>query len=445
MVAPAAGSPSALDDARDLLAFLDAAPSPFHAVAEASRRLEMAGFARVDERDAWPISPGRHFVVRGASLVAWAGDSAAAAAGAGFRVVGAHTDSPNLRLKPQPDTATAGWRQLGVEVYGGPLLNSWLDRDLGLSGRVAVRHGGTVATRLVRDDRPLLRIPQLAIHLDREINQTGLKLNPQLHLQPTWGLGPAREGELVEHLAGLADVDPADVISWDVMVHDVVPGTLAGRHDELISASRLDNLLSCWAGLEALLATAADLARRDSRGGDAVAVLALFDHEEIGSTSATGADSDLLPTVLERIVLAGGGDRDAFLRAVAGSRCVSADGAHATHPNYADRHDPAHLVRVDGGPVIKHNASVRYATDAATAAWFAEVCRHAGVPVQRFVSRDDIACGSTIGPITAGRLGIATVDVGVAQLAMHSIRELCGSSDPAWFRRALTAFLSDPA
>ncbi|HEY5155416.1 MAG TPA: M18 family aminopeptidase [Acidimicrobiales bacterium] len=433
-----------LDEARDLLAFIDASPSPFHAVAEAARRLVAAGFSPVSEVEAWPSAPGRHFVVRGGSLVAWAGDAGAAAAGAGFRVVGAHTDSPNLRVKPRPDADGPGWRQLGIEIYGGVLLNSWLDRDLGLSGRVTVLGGNGPASHLFRDDRPLLRVPQLAIHLDREINQTGLKLNPQQHLTPVWGVAPGSAGHgFADYLADRIGVEVAQVVSWDVMAHDVQRGTIAGVDDEFVSSARLDNQLSCWAGLSAL-ATGNGGENGSDSSDRPVAVVALFDHEEIGSQSASGADSDLLATTLERIVLAGGGDRAGFLRAVASSMCVSADGAHATHPNYADRHDPKHRVVLNAGPVLKHNANVRYATDALTAAHFEMACRAADVPVQHFVSRNDMPCGSTIGPITAARLGIPTVDVGVAQLAMHSARELCGSADPARFARALTAFLSAP-
>jgi aspartyl aminopeptidase len=434
-----------LGRARDLLGFVDASPSPFHAVAEAARRLDRNGFVEVNEADAWPTAPGRHYLIRGGSLVAWSGDTGAAAAGAGFRVIGAHTDSPNLRVKPRPDTGSAGWRQLGVEIYGGVLLNSWLDRDLGLSGRVTVLDQSRPTTRLFRDDRALLRIPQLAIHLDREINQTGLKLNPQLHLAPTWGLGPIRPGEFTDYLADQLSVDPGAISSWDVMTHDVTPGTLAGLDSEFVSSARIDNQLSCWAAIEAITGPTNGPADADRFAGGPVSVAVLFDHEEIGSVSTSGADSDLLPSTLERIVLAGGGDREAFLRAIAASRCVSADGAHATHPNYADRHDSAHRIDVNGGPVLKHNANVRYATDAVTAAWFEAACRSVDVPVQHFVSRDDMPCGSTIGPITAGRLGIPTVDVGVAQLAMHSIRELCGSADPDRFCRALTSFLTMPA
>ena len=443
-----------LAEARDLLAFIDASPSPFHAVAEAARRLVADGFSEVSEVEAWPTAPGRHFVVRSGSLVAWSGDAGAAAAGAGFRVVGAHTDSPNLRVKPRPDGVASGWRQLGVEVYGGVLLNSWLDRDLGLSGRVTVLGGEGPESRLFRDDRSLLRVPQLAIHLDRDVNQAGLKLNPQQHLTPVWGLEPVGGPGLVVESVGFTGyvaeqvgTDAGSVLSWDVMCHDVQRGTIAGIDDEFVSSARLDNQLSCWAALVALGAHRSAEGRSGSAeaGDRPVAVVALFDHEEIGSQSAAGADSDLLATVLERVVLAGGGDRAGYLRAVASSMCVSADGAHATHPNYADRHDPHHTVRLNHGPVLKHNANVRYATDAVTAARFELACRAADVPVQHFVSRNDMPCGSTIGPITAARLGIPTVDVGVAQLAMHSARELCGSADPALFVRALTGFLTDSA
>ncbi len=422
----------------DLLAFLAASPSPYHAVAEAARRLAAAGFSERAEAIAWPDDLGPGFVRRGGSLVAWGVGADLGTERGAFRVIGAHTDSPNLRVKPRPETTSAGWQQLGVEIYGGALLNSWLDRDLGLSGRVGVRVGDQVEVRLVRDDRPLLRVPQLAIHLDREVNQVGLKLNPQLHLTPIWGVGGG-SSSFGAYLAEQLDVEPDRVLSWDVMAHDVVPPTLAGRHQELVSSSRIDNQLSCWAAVEALI--------RSSGAAEAAngptPVIVLFDHEEIGSVSSSGADSDLLATVLERLVLATGGDRAGYLAAVSRSSAVSADGAHATHPNYAERHDPTHQVVVNAGPVIKHNANVRYASDATTVAWFRSVCADAGVPVQLFVSRDDIPCGSTIGPITAARLGIPTVDVGVAQLAMHSCRELCGAQDPVLFVRALSAALAD--
>lgn len=420
--------------AASLRSYLDASPSPFHAVAEAAARLEAEGFTAVDETQPWPVA-GRHHLVRGGSLVAWALDDPAQLHG-GFQIVGAHTDSPNLRVKPRPDTGRAGYRQLGVEVYGGALHNSWLDRDLGLSGRVGLVRDGAAVTELLLVDRPLLRVPQLAIHLDRGVNESGLVLNAQQHLVPVWGLGPVTDGAFVEFLAAELGTHPASIVSWDLMVHDLTPAALLGRDRELLSSGRLDNLLSCWAGVTALIGATSDAAR------PGVPVLCLFDHEEVGSESATGAAGALLPTVLERTALAAGADREGYLRALASSRCVSADGAHATHPNYAERHDPNHTIAMNAGPVLKLNANERYATDAVSSAWFQQAADRAGVPTQRFVVRSDLPCGSTIGPVTAARLGISTVDVGVAQLSMHSARELCGSHDPDLFVRALTAFLT---
>jgi aspartyl aminopeptidase len=435
---PVGGGPDRRSVATDLLGFIDASPSPYHAAAEVGRRLDAAGFVRLDERAGWRPAPARAYVVRGGTLVAWVGADDPSRIVGGFRIVGAHTDSPNLRIKPRPDTGGAGFRQLGVEVYGGALRNSWLDRDLGLSGRVAVAAGDQVELRLLRIDRPLLRIPQLAIHLDRTVNE-GLVLNPQQHLTPVWGLtggGAPSEDGFRRFLAGELGVGVGAVLGWDVMVHDLTRSTFLGVDDELLSAPRIDNLLSCHAATTALLA-----ATEDEVPG--VPVMCLFDHEEIGSQSASGADGSVLPTVLERVVAAAGGDREALLRALAASACVSADGAHGTHPNYPERHEPGHPVRLNGGPVLKLNSNVRYATDAESGAVLEVAARRAGVALQRFVVRSDLPCGSTIGPVTAARLGIPTVDVGVAQLAMHSARELCGADDPAAFVHLLRAFLSE--
>jgi aspartyl aminopeptidase len=422
----------------DLLAYIDAAPSPYHAVAETARRLDADGYAPLALDGPWPAGPVRGYVTRGGALIAVSVPEGATA-DRRFRVVGAHTDSPGLRIKPAPDTGAAGWRQLGVEVYGGALWNSWLDRDLGLSGRVSVRGPAGPEERLVRVDEPLLRIPQLAIHLDRDVNSKGLELNPQQHLTPVWGVGEVARGAFRSYVAERCDVAAEDVMAWDLMVHDLAAPARLGRHRELVTAARLDNLLSCWAGLEGLLAGPTTDA--PPAAGAPVSVLCLFDHEEVGSTSATGADGTLLAHVLERSVLARDGGRDDLLRALAGSVCASADMAHATHPNYVERHEPGHHVAVDGGPVVKVNANQRYASDAATAAVVIDACERAGVPHQTFVGRNDQPCGSTIGPLTAARLGIATVDVGVAQLSMHSARELCGAEDPVRLAAALGAFL----
>jgi aspartyl aminopeptidase len=422
----------------DLMAFISASPSPYHAVAEASRRLTEAGFVQLDLAAAWPDGPGSWFAVRGGTLVAWiVSPEAAGTASAGFRLVGAHTDSPNLRIKPRPDTGGFGWQQLGVEVYGGALWNSWLDRDLGLSGRVTTNGD----TYLVRHDEPLMRVPQLAIHLDRDVNGQGLKLNPQQHLTPIWGAGAPTEGAfsafLVELLATQGDhlEDGEQIRGWDLMLHDLTPPALLGRDRELLAAARLDNLGSCWAALEAITSS-----RSTTSSTAEVPVICLYDHEEIGSMSATGADGAFLTHLLERTVLARGGMRDDYLRALASSVCVSADAAHATHPNYPERHDPGHLVTIDGGPVVKVNAGQRYASNAESENILLEAFDRAGVPHQWFVSRNDMACGSTIGPITSARLGMQTVDVGIAQLSMHSARELCGADEPERLAAVLEAF-----
>jgi aspartyl aminopeptidase len=422
-------------DVRRMLSFIDASPSPFHACATAAERLEAAGFGRLDEAEPWPSTPGRRYVRRGGSLVAWA-----TAAGQGpatpLRIIGAHTDSPNLRVKPLPDAGRAGYRQLAVEVYGGALLNSWLDRDLGLSGRVVVRTAAGPEERLVLVDRPLFRVPQLAIHLDREITTKGLLLNAQQHLSPVWGMGEVTAGTFGRFVADELGVDPVDVLAGDLMLHDVARATLAGLHDELVSAARLDNLCSSWAGLEALIDVG------DPAPDAPIPVLVLFDHEEIGSTSDRGAASALLPAIVERIVLGQGGDRADLLRSLAGSVCLSADMAHATHPNYADRHEPGHQIALNGGPVLKVNSNLRYASDAESAATLVLACEQAGVPLQRYAHRSDLPCGSTIGPLTAAALGIPTVDVGAPQLAMHSCRELCGREDPPRYAAAMAAFLA---
>jgi aspartyl aminopeptidase len=425
-------------EAAGLIAFIDASPSPFHAVAQAGRMLEEAGFRRVQEVEPFPTEPGRHYLVRGGSLIAWSseGDEASGTSGRArpFRVVGAHTDSPNLRIKPNPDVARAGWQLLGVEVYGGPLLNSWLDRDLGLSGRVAVRDpDGAVGTRLLTVTDPLLRVAQLAIHLDREQN-TALVLNPQQHLVPLWGQDDV-PGDFRGYLAEQVEVDAADILGWDVMTHDAQPARRIGRGGALIAAARLDNLATSYAGVRALV----DAVEREPAH---VPVLVLFDHEEVGSVSDRGAMSTLLPSVLERAVMSRGGGREDYFRALTGSVIASGDMAHATHPNYADRHEPEHRIAVNGGPVLKVNAQLRYATDSLGAGAFTLACEQAGVPVQRFVIRSDLPCGSTVGPATSALTGATTVDFGAPMLSMHSARELCGAEDPAMYAAALAAFLA---
>ncbi|MER7620525.1 M18 family aminopeptidase [Streptomyces sp. NPDC126503] len=426
---PAAG-PFDRGHTDDLMTFLAASPSPYHAVANTAERLEKAGFRRVGETEAWDGTSGGKYVTRGGAIIAWYVPEGAAPH-TPFRIVGAHTDSPNLRVKPQPDFGREGWRQVAVEIYGGPLLNSWLDRDLGLAGRFTLRDGSHA---LVNVDRPLLRVPQLAIHLDRQVNE-GMKLERQRHMQPIWGLGEVREGDLIAFVAEEAGVEAEDVAGWDLMVHAVEAPAYLGRDRELLAGPRMDNLLSVHAATAAL----ASLAGRDDL--PCIPVLAAFDHEENGSEADTGAQGPLLGTVLERSVYARGGRYEDRARAFAGTVCLSSDTGHAVHPNYAERHDPTHHPRVNGGPILKVNVNQRYATDGNGRAVFAAACEKAGVPWQSFVSNNDMPCGTTIGPITAARHGITTVDIGVAILSMHSARELCGAEDPYLLANALVAFL----
>ncbi len=420
--------------AEALAKFIDLSPSPFHACQEAARLLAEAGFQSVEECDPFPQEAGAYYLVRGGTLVAWS-DAGHSPLEAGFRVIGAHTDSPNLRVKPQPDRSVAGYRQLAIEVYGGALYNSWLDRDLGMSGRVYLRDAEGARPELFRVERPIARVPQLAVHLHRTVNSEGLLLNPQTQLTPVWGLARSDAAGFQAWLAELVGAEPGDVLAWDAMLHDLTPSTLAGEDDAFLFAPRLDNLCSSWSALGALLESAA------APQSGPLPVVALFDHEEIGSNTARGAGSSVLRVVLERIALAKGLSREELFRAVAQSICLSADMAHAAHPNYLEKHDPEHLVHMNRGPVIKVNVSQRYASEAETEAIFQRACERAEVPFQKYSHRNDLMCGSTIGPLSAANLGMRTVDVGGAQLSMHSAREMCGAHDPDLMTRAMAAFL----
>ena len=411
----------------DLIDFLDASPSPWHAVASAIDRLE--GFVRLDEAEAWTDLPTAGYVVRSGAIIAWRLPSDPAPAHAPFRLVGAHTDSPCLRVKPRPDTGGHGWKQLAVEVYGGILNNSWLDRDLGVAGRVVAVDG---SVSLLNIAEPIARVPQLAVHLDRDVNAVGLTLDTQQHLTPVWGVGASSVGEFASWVreVGEMDTDPA---WWELCLYDVQGASVIGADHSLLASGRLDNQVSCWAAVTALASAAPS---------HHIAVAVLNDHEEVGSSSNTGAGGPFLESVLARIVAARGGTAEDLARSLVSSACVSADNAHAVHPNYPERHEPGHRPIVNAGPAIKVNSNQRYATSGDTAAGFQRACETAGVPWQVFVSRNNMPCGSTIGPITATRLGIPTVDVGVPQLSMHSARELCGADDPGHLAAALDVFLT---
>lgn len=431
------------DMARDLCAYLDASPTPFHAVLETQRRLRAHGYVQLDEMSAWPIEAGsKVFVIRGdASLVAFhVGTSHPLEAG--FRLVGAHTDSPNLRLKPKPDQTRSGFRQLGVEPYGGVLFHTWLDRDLSLAGRVLVRGQDLLPkARFVRFHTPLLRIPSLAIHLQRGVNTDGLVLNAQQHLVPLAGLELSGPYALRDALAAATADDgeaitPENILGFDLALYDTAPASIWGARGEFLASGRLDNLASCHASISALLAEPTDTAA--TRG------IVLYDHEECGSRSARGADSPFLRAALERVCQAwGGASPDGFARAIARSFLISADMAHGIHPNYADKHEPAHAPMLGAGPVIKTNTNQSYATDGETASLFTRLCQDVGVVPQHFVTRSDLPCGSTIGPITAGQLGIRAIDVGNPMLSMHSAREMASTADVPAMIAVLRRFFSD--
>jgi aspartyl aminopeptidase len=428
---------------RDLLAFIEASPTPYHAVFEVSRRLNEAGFRRLSERESWQLAPGeRGYVVRGGGSIAAFRLGKGSPADAGFAIIGAHTDSPNLRLKPNSETTAHGYEQLSIEVYGGVLLHTWLDRDLGLAGRLALEDG---STRLVRLPGSFARVPSLAIHLNRDVNSGGLILNAQTQLLPLAALETEGAGlELRERLAlAAADgVSAKHITGVDLCLFDTQAPAIGGARGELIFSARLDNLVSCHAGLQALLTGTDD--------AEATRVTVLYDHEEVGSESATGAGSRFLESVLKRLLACYAPQADGLTRAIAGSLLVSADMAHAVHPNYPDKHDKLHRPVLGGGPVLKVNASQRYATDGPTAARFRAACSRAGVEPQHFVSRNDISCGSTIGPIAAAGLGLRTVDVGGPMLSMHSCREMAASADVPVMIRVLGELLNhftplDPA
>jgi aspartyl aminopeptidase len=415
-----------------LCAFVDASPTPFHARQTVAAILGANGFTELRAEDAWPASAGRHYVVRGASIIAWAAPESSPPNA--FRIVAGHVDSPNLRVKQHADGSAAGWRTVALEPYGGAWTHTWLDRDLGLAGRVVVRAGAGAVEHVVTVAEPVLRVPQLAIHLAEE--RDAVRLNPQRHLNAVWGVGQTPP-DLASFLAERLDIKADTILGFDLMVFDLAPSQVIGSARDLVSAPRLDNQASCHAGVQALLRAAEDL----SECGP-VPVLALFDHEEVGSVSERGAASEFLTNALERIVLASGGARAELLRALAGSACASADMAHATHPNYPDRHEPGHMIFAGQGPVVKVNQNLRYATDGMGEALFALACQQAGVPLQRYMHRADLPCGSTVGPVLSARTGIVTVDVGAPQLAMHSARELMAAADVVPYAKALSRFFS---
>jgi aspartyl aminopeptidase len=423
--------------AQALLNFIDASPSPWHVVDTVAQRLLKEGFKPLVESQAWQLKAGeRYYVVRGgASIIAFTMGKRALT-DVGFRMVGAHTDSPGLRLKPHAAYATDGLVRIGVEVYGGPILASFTDRDLSVAGRVSVRTAGGFEMCLVKFDDALMRLPNLAIHMNREVNDKGLVLNKQTELPLIFGetqAGVEAEQQFLSLIAQAINADVKDILSFELNVFDTQKGCFWGANQEFIANSQLDNLASCHATLTALLATQAP---------DATCVCALFDHEEVGSESMTGASGSFLNDVVNRITSDQQLNDEARLRALANSFFISADMAHAYHPNHPAAYEPCHHVLVNKGPVIKTNANQRYATNAESAARFMTLCETAGVPYQQYAHRTDLGCGSTIGPLVASNLGVASVDVGSPMWAMHSLRESAGVLDHGYMIAVLKAMFN---
>ncbi len=425
-----------------LIDFIKNSPTPFHAVEIMAQVLERDGFIQLDESDQWTINSGqqegRYYVIRNdSSIIAFQLNQPLA--DNGMRMVGAHTDSPCLKVKPNPEIINNNYLQLGVEVYGGALLNPWFDRDLSLAGRVSyLDESGAIGNQLINLEKPVATIPSLAIHLDREANENR-SINKQLHLPPILMKMPEvdAEGSAKADFKDIllkiinADIETGEavrVLDYELSFYDVQPPAVIGLHDDFIASARLDNLLSCYTGLMAMI----------NDDGKQNTLLVCTDHEEVGSISAAGAQGSFLKSVLERL----SESDENTSRMIANSVMISADNAHGVHPNYADKHDANHGPILNDGPVLKVNANQRYASNSQTGALFKHLCELADVPVQPFVVRSDMACGSTIGPITASEIGVKTVDVGVPTFAMHSIRELAGRWDAYYLYRVLRQFFN---
>lgn len=427
-------SPETRTQAQDLLNFIDASPSPWHAVHSIEQRLLAQSFTQLHEAERWKLQAGGgYYIVRGdASIIAFKlGQKSLEEAG--FRMIGAHTDSPGLRLKTHAAHSSDGLVRLGVEIYGGPILATFTDRDLSLAGKVNIRDDSGFNTRLIKFDQPLVRLPNLAIHMNREVNEQGLKLNKQTELPLLLGMAQenmsARE-QFFEYLAAALEVSAKDILTYELNVFDTQQGTFWGAEQEFIASSQLDNLASCHAALTAMLAT---------EKPDATAICAFFDHEEVGSESASGAGGSFASDVIDRISISLGLDEEAQHCTAARSFFISADMAHAYQPNFPSAYEPNHHVLVNAGPVIKTNSNQRYSTNAESAARFITLCESAGVPFQHYTHRTDLGCGSTIGPIIASRLGVVSVDVGSPMWAMHSLRESAGVQDVGYMISVMKA------
>jgi aspartyl aminopeptidase len=429
---------SARRQVQNLLDFIDVSPSPWHAVASAEAQLSTFEFLKLDETAKWVLEPGgRYYVVRDDSSIIIFVMGQKPLLQTGFKIVGAHTDSPGLRIKPKAATGMDGLLRLGVEVYGGPILATFTDRDLSLAGRLAYKNEqGLIATKLICFNQPLLRLPNLAIHMNRTVNDDGLKLHKQYELPLILSRTSDQQLPADYFLALLqqqSGIDAKRILSWELNVYDTQKGNFWGGNQEFYADSQLDNLASCHAALEALL----DYSVLET---DSTLVCGLLDHEEIGSESNKGADGSFLPDVLQRIAWAQNIQGEDLAISMAKSFMISADMAHAYQPNFPNAYDPEHKVSVNDGPVIKINANQRYSTESVAAALFAGWCQQAEVPYQTYSHRCDLSCGSTIGPITSAKLGIRSVDVGSPLWAMHSLRESAGVLDHDYLIRTLKTY-----
>lgn len=413
-------------EALELIDFLYDSPTAFHAVDNIKDILSNEGFKELDSKKRWNLKKGGKYYVttNDSAIIAFCMGSGKPQE-EGFKIIGAHNDAPGFKVKPMPEMTSEGsYFKLNTEVYGGPILNTWYDRPLSIAGRVVLRSENPLypVTRLVNINKPLMIIPNLAIHMNRDVNN-GMKINPQVDTLPLVSMINSefeKDNYLVKIIAEQLNVDMNEIIDFDLYLYEYEKGSIIGLNEEFISSSRIDDLELVYAGLKAMIST-------ESFKG--VNVLACFDNEEVGSSTKQGAGSDFLAFTLERIVLASGGDREDFLRSLGSSFLISADVAHAVHPNLGSKHDPIVRPIVNKGPVIKMAASQSYTSDADSSAVYEEICKKAGVPVQKFVNRSDLRGGSTIGPISSTHLPIRSVDMGTALLAMHSIRELCGVID----------------
>ena len=425
--------------ALELVDFLYDSPSACHGVKATQKILDKNGFVEIKETDKWDLqAKGKYYVIKNDSaLIAFevgTGDIEEK----GFRLIGAHTDVPGFRIKPNPQMISEGkYVKLNTEVYGGPILHTWYDRPLSIAGKVSLKGSSPLKpeTRLVNINKPLLIIPSLAIHMNREVNE-GYKINRQVDTLPLLGLindKLEKEDYLMNIISEELQVNKEDILNFELGLYEYERGSLIGMNEELISSGRFDDLWMVFSGIKALV---------DSRENEATKVMICIDNEEIGSLTAEGANSTLLNNILERIALGLGKNREGYYRALANSIMISADLAHAVHPNLGDKHDPTNRPVLEGGPVLKIAASGSYSTDSFNGAVFAGVCEAAGVPFQKFVNRSDVRGGTTIGPVTAANLTIPVIDMGAPVLGMHSIRELASVKDNYYTIKAFTEFFS---